>query len=378
MSLHQVILVLILAVFVWKGRTLFSIPFVVGTDDLSLSLKHLRGKRVLCITSGGCNPLSECLRRDAVYTCDMNPNQTFLLELKMAVIRTLPYASFWAMFGDGLHPRFTRDYTATLRPLLSPAARRFWDKRTFYFSFLGFHRMASLQVLFSTGFLSTMWPPAARVFTDERCLTVEDQARLLAQPSLRRCIALFASVHRMANMFPASTGVNSHQWTDANAAEVLWTGLQRRATIPNAFCHDYITQVYTHGKLTRGNCPDYMKESAYQALKANVHRIHLVSGSMLDAMRSGIDTIDIFYPLDHLDCVSLDEVRAEAHEMHALSRHRPVGTAIAVVKSVQPKPSYLSVLRSVFDVRDITADLAIDGSDIYMLSSAYLLVKRHA
>lgn len=71
---------------------------------------------MLVITSAGCNVLDYVLagprRIDAV---DANPRQSALLELKMAGVRRLEHADFFAIFGLGHHPHFRAVYHDALR-----------------------------------------------------------------------------------------------------------------------------------------------------------------------------------------------------------------------------------------------------------------------
>ena len=59
--------------------------------------------------------------------------------------------------------------------------------------------------------------------------------------------------------------------------------------------------------------------------------------------------------------------------MKRLSSHLQPGTPIAIIKSVNIRPSYLSVVQQYFHIRDVSNDLCYDGRDIYMIQSAFIL-----
>lgn len=83
---------------------------------------------VFSITSGGCNVLTFLLDDPRkVIALDVNPHQGYLLELKMAAFRMLPYGRNLEFFG--VRPCSTRLglYRERLRPCLSGDAVRFWD-----------------------------------------------------------------------------------------------------------------------------------------------------------------------------------------------------------------------------------------------------------
>jgi S-adenosylmethionine-diacylglycerol 3-amino-3-carboxypropyl transferase len=93
------------------------------------ALQPQRGDTIFTITSGGDNVLGFLLTDpQQVIAVDLNPAQTYLLELKQAAFRRLTHGEMLVLLGvrigDPL-PCFGR-----LRDDLSPAARKFWDART--------------------------------------------------------------------------------------------------------------------------------------------------------------------------------------------------------------------------------------------------------
>jgi S-adenosylmethionine-diacylglycerol 3-amino-3-carboxypropyl transferase len=100
-------------------------------DRRALSIRP--GETLLTVTSGGCNTLTLLLEDPGkIYTVDINPTQTWLLELKIAAIRTLSPDALRAFLG--LTQSTTRAQTrvqtyTTLRPSLTPAAAAYWDSK---------------------------------------------------------------------------------------------------------------------------------------------------------------------------------------------------------------------------------------------------------
>jgi S-adenosylmethionine-diacylglycerol 3-amino-3-carboxypropyl transferase len=84
---------------------------------------------VLSITSGGCNTLALLLRQPKSLTAiDFNPAQSALLELKAIAIQRLDYADFIAFVGVRSTKRRWEFYQ-TLRPSLAALARDYWDSQ---------------------------------------------------------------------------------------------------------------------------------------------------------------------------------------------------------------------------------------------------------
>lgn len=350
----------------------FSIPFVIGTDTQYMTNKHIptTGGILVCITSGGCNPLDECLKRDKVYTCDVIEAQNYLLELKIAVIHSMTYEVFWSMFGKGYVSSFADTYYPILRPLLSPHAQRFWDKRKFYFDrqWGGLYNIGSAQVFFAKRLCSIFWKHGSK------CKTVDEQLITLENPNLTTIIKIYGRAHQKLRFIKA-LGVVETQWRNDNPAKVLLRGLRQRASVPHSFCNDYVTRLYVTGGFSYECCPEYLKPHNYDILRACVKKITILEGGMLDALRQ-VNRADVIFPLDHMDCLSVDELRAEAQEMVRLTAHHPFHHPFAVIKCVSRFPQYLEVLHEYFDIKDVSGDLAYDGSDMYMVQSAYVLIRK--
>jgi S-adenosylmethionine-diacylglycerol 3-amino-3-carboxypropyl transferase len=103
----------------WEDPQLDRAAFGIDKDDV-----------VFSITSGGCNLLTFLLDNPRkVIALDVNPHQSYLLELKIAAFRMLSYQSNLEFFG--VRPSSARFelYRERLRPYLSLDAVRFWDSQ---------------------------------------------------------------------------------------------------------------------------------------------------------------------------------------------------------------------------------------------------------
>ena len=95
------------------------------SDEKALSIKS--GDTIMTITSGGCNTLDFLLYDPKeIVTIDINPSQSFLLEMKIAAIKKLNYEQFIEFLG--LLPSGTRiRQYHEVRVSLSEGAANFWD-----------------------------------------------------------------------------------------------------------------------------------------------------------------------------------------------------------------------------------------------------------
>ncbi|HEX9988782.1 MAG TPA: DUF3419 family protein [Chloroflexia bacterium] len=113
-----------------RGKAEPEVVFAQVHEDTSVELTALtlcpEPAVAFCISSGGCTAFSLLTARpEKLVALDINPAQTYLLELKRAAFAQLPYGQMLiAMQRDAL-PVYRK-----LRQAISPQARAFWDRRT--------------------------------------------------------------------------------------------------------------------------------------------------------------------------------------------------------------------------------------------------------
>jgi S-adenosylmethionine-diacylglycerol 3-amino-3-carboxypropyl transferase len=155
-----------------------------AVDRIALDLQP--DDTLLVITSAGCNVLDYALAGPLrIHAVDANPRQTALLELKLAGIRNLSFEDFFALFGDGIHPRAPEVYQGFLRSDLSPFARGFWDERLHWFSPRGdefyFHGLAGKVARAFHAYLKVRPGLAEGVSALFRAHTLEEQRTIYDQ-----------------------------------------------------------------------------------------------------------------------------------------------------------------------------------------------------
>lgn len=110
---------------------LFKLVFTHNWEDPEsdhAALKINAGDTIVAITSGGCNILGFLLfNPEKIYSVDINPTQSFIMELKMAAIKTLNYDDFIAFAGLVNDDDRIKKYE-TLKSLLSIEALQFWNQ----------------------------------------------------------------------------------------------------------------------------------------------------------------------------------------------------------------------------------------------------------
>jgi S-adenosylmethionine-diacylglycerol 3-amino-3-carboxypropyl transferase len=112
---------------------LFKLVFTQNWEDPEsdhVALKIKTGETVFAITSGACNVLGFLLHDPkTIYSVDINPAQSRILELKIAAIRALDFEEFIAFSGIKTCGNRMALYNR-IKPYLNKEARNFWDAQT--------------------------------------------------------------------------------------------------------------------------------------------------------------------------------------------------------------------------------------------------------
>ena len=112
--------------------TLFKLVFTQNWEDpesdhAALTIKS--NDSILAITSGGCNVLGFLLLDpEVIYSIDINPTQSYLLELKIAAIKSLEFDDFISFAGLKENDNRLKFYHR-LKPLLTKDALEFWNRQ---------------------------------------------------------------------------------------------------------------------------------------------------------------------------------------------------------------------------------------------------------
>src|SRR5665213_2520611 len=108
---------------------LFKLMFTHNWEDPEAdhaALKIKSNDAILAITSGGCNVLGFLLSDpEIIYSIDINPAQSWLLELKIAAIKSLGFDDFISFAGLKQDSNRLSLYKK-IKPLLSKEAFEFW------------------------------------------------------------------------------------------------------------------------------------------------------------------------------------------------------------------------------------------------------------
>ncbi len=309
------------------------------------------GDVVLVITSAGCNALDYALAGPArVHAVDANPRQTALLELKLAGIRHLAHADFFALFGTGRHPHCAQLYRDCLRAGLSPFARSFWDARIDWFDGrrggFYYHGLAGLVARAFRGYLRLRPALAEPLHALFESRSLEEQRALYGERigPLLWTRPLEWALSRQLTL--SLLGVPHLQRKEVVAQHAGGVAGFVREAIGYVACElpawtNYFYALYVRGSYTPACCPGYLTPDGYAALQGGlVDRIVPHTATVTGFLRAGGEAISKFVLLDHMDWMASHHPRALIEEWDAILGRAAPGARV-IFRSAHARPGYL-------------------------------------
>ncbi len=301
----------------WE-KTFFDgkIMFNMSWEDPEMDRRALKIQpdrhTVISITSAGCNPLNFlCQDARKLYCVDGNYAQNALLEIKLAAIETLDYQTFFDIFSAQNPGVVSRVYRPHLRPNMSPASQRFWDRnlwqlaRNIYdYGWMGLFCRILRRFMDARGLPA--WRREEffeiRTLEEQRAYYHEHVADRLWGPWTRRFIEC------KPLMFMA--GVHDQQFKLVDDRHGMYDYVKERveyALTQVPIYDNYFLSAAITGKMRGKRVPPYLLEENFETLRRNLDRVTVVTGWLapfLDTLPAG--EIDRFNLLDIFDWMDKD------------------------------------------------------------------------
>jgi S-adenosylmethionine-diacylglycerol 3-amino-3-carboxypropyl transferase len=275
------------------------------------ALQIASSDRIVMITSAGCNALDYLLSGPERIDCvDLNPHQTALLELKLAALRTLQHRDFFAMFGEGRIHGHLAIYREKLRPILSAASRRIWDKRIGYFNGRGrglyFHGTSGLFARILNWHIRRHPGVGDDLEHIQTIHDVPQQAEFyrsriaphLWSPALRWLLRRQSTLSLLG--VPADQVREILETANSDLSSFVEARVERVFT-ELSLQDNYFWRLYINGRYTRECCPDYLREENFERLRDLGNRIHRHTTSLTSFLQLSGDRFSIYVLLDHMD-----------------------------------------------------------------------------
>ena len=336
---------------------------------------------VLTLTSGGDNTLDLAIQGAAsVHSVDMNPAQSYLLELKKTSIQKLEYDDVWKLFGEGAHPDAKRILEQDVGPFMSQGCQEFWYSKMYYFSDSLYFHGAMGKVIWWVGFvlrLIGMQPWVQKVVTAP---TLEEQ-RVIVDSSwfvslLKMIPFMILRVLNRIILNPAvlwwGMGVPYNQWKLINGdgrsmLEYAYATVHGIAYETHIKTKNYFYLACLTGKYTHECCPRFLTTEGFNKLKNGaVENVHVHTTAFLDQLTAR--TYSKVILMDHCDWMNEDLINTYAK---ALAKHVCPGGRL-IWRSASLNPPYVKAFdKAGFNVRCISRHtdgknpICIDNVNMY-------------
>ena len=297
------------------------------SDHAALRIKS--NDVVQAITSGGCNVLGFLLYDPKeIYSVDINPAQSFLLELKIAAIKFFDFAEFIAFAGLTTCTNRIELYNK-LKYLLSSEAGKFWDNQTGIIS-KGFIMNGKFErfIKLASKFINLLQGRKKVLGLFDKKTKQEQEAYFDNVWNTRRFKYIFKILFNKRML--ATRGLVADYFTFDDGSKSFadsFYNRSKKAFRDTPIENNYFLSLYMLGKfINLKELPAYLKEENYEIIKLKIDRIKIITGEA----QQWIDTM----PDQLIDCFALSNIcelmsEAETHSLFtAINRTAKNGTRI--------------------------------------------------
>ena len=262
------------------------IVFNMSWEDPEMDRRALRvgpDDTVVSISSAGCNPLNFlCQSPKLLITVDGNPAQNAIVELKLAAIAALDYETFFDIFAARKPMVVSSVYAPKLRPLLSPGAREFWDKKLWMVArnLYDYGRMG-LFCRILRWYLAQLGLTASQL---DRFFELQTLAEQRAWYFKHIAPRLWGPTAKALINFPPFlwlAGVHPTQFKLVDGRHDMYEYVRERveyALTKVPIYDNYFLSVAVTGRFRGKRVSPYLQEANFATLKRNLDRVRVVNG----------------------------------------------------------------------------------------------------
>jgi S-adenosylmethionine-diacylglycerol 3-amino-3-carboxypropyl transferase len=315
------------------------------SDHAALRIKP--GDTVMAITSGGCNILGFLLFDPGrIYCVDINPTQSYLLELKIAAIRELPYAEFISFTGLTHHENRLALYDR-IKHNLSEKALSFWNSQQQLLKEGIFMNGKYERFIRTAGKFIRLLQGKKRVLRLFDKKTKEEQQKYFDRKwNTRRFRYLLKILFNKRVLARRGLVADYFHFDDGSKsfAESFYNR-SRKAFRDISIEGNYFVSLYLLGKYADMNgVPAYLKEEHYDIIRSRLGRINIITSEAQHWIEK--------MPDDSIDCFALSnicELMSENETSHLFEQVYRTGKRDARIifrNLMVPRdvPSYMSSL----------------------------------
>ena len=286
--------------------SIFKLVFTHNWEDPESDHAALRIKSddaIMAITSGACNVLGFLLYDPkVVYSLDINPTQSYLIELKIAAIKSLEFNDFVSFFGLKSSKKRLDQYEG-MKPSLSNEAIEYWDNQRSKIKkglimngqYERFIKIAGkfIQLLQGRKRVLRLFEEKSKEEQEAYFDNVWDTKRFHYMFKILFNKRMLAKRGLVADYFHFDDGSKSFSESFYNRSKKAFRNIPIK--------RNYFLSLYLLGKYQNENeVPAYLKQENYDVIKSRLDRIKIITG---DA-QTWIDSM----PDSSIDCYALSNI----------------------------------------------------------------------
>jgi len=286
--------------------TLFKLVFTHNWEDPvcdHAALKIKNSDAVLAITSGGCNVLGFLLfDPKVIYSIDINPSQSYLLELKIAAIKNLGFEEFVSF--SGLHPYSDRmDLYRKIQTSLSQDAQSYWNDHIKLIR-NGFIMQGKYEwfIRFAAKFIRLLQGKKRVLGLFDAKSKAEQEEYFDKVWNTKRFRLLFKILFNKRMLARKGLVADYFHFDDGSRSFAESFYNRSKKAFRNLPIHDnYFLSLYLLGKYRNDReVPAYLKKENYDFIKARIDRIKIHTGEAQEWLDS--------MPSRSIDCFALSNI----------------------------------------------------------------------
>lgn len=286
--------------------SLFKLVFTHNWEDPEsdhVALKIKKNETVVAITSGGCNVLGFLMfDPEVIYSIDINPAQSYLLELKIAAIKSLNFDDF-ILFSGLKDCKYRIKLYEKIRHVLSKDALTFWDENTKILSngfimngrYERFILLAGKFINFLQGkkrvlgLLTEKSKSEQEIYFD----TIWNTRRFHYMFKILFNKRILAKRGLVADYFHFDDGSKSFAESFYNRSKKAFRNIPVKG--------NYFLSLYLLGKYKNEyEVPAYLQRENFEVLKSRINKIKIITAEA----QNWIDSM----PNDSIDCFALSNI----------------------------------------------------------------------
>lgn len=271
------------------------------SDHSALEIK--KNESVLAITSGGCNVLGFLMfDPEVIYSIDINPAQSYLLELKIAAIKSLDFDEF-VMFSGLKECEYRLKLYDKIQPFLSKEALVFWKENPKIISngfimngkYERFIKLAGKFINFLQGKKRVLGLLKDKTASEQKIYfdTIWNTKRFYYMFKILFNKHILAKRGLVADYFHFDDGSKSFAESFYNRSKKAFRNIPVKG--------NYFLSLYLLGKYKNEfEVPAYLQRENFELLKSRIDRIIVITAEA----QTWIDSM----PNESLDCFALSNI----------------------------------------------------------------------